>query len=74
MTEITTTTNLLTDKKLTKKVNLNKPYLMSSMKKTIPTYFKKPIVNETKDNVKNIFKEQNMPITIETTLSGTKEE
>merc|ERR1712183_125479 len=72
--KITTTTNLLTDKKLTKKVNLNKPYLMSSMKKTIPTYFKKPIVNETKDNVKNIFKEQNMPITIETTLSGTKEE
>lgn len=53
----------------------NKSYLMSSMYRSIPTYFKVDVVKDTKVKVKNIAKKQNKPpIVIDTTLSGTLEE
>ena len=48
---------------------------MSSMYRSIPTYFKVDVVKDTKVKVKNIAKKQNKPpIVIDTTLSGTLEE
>jgi len=74
--KITTNANLSTTKNL-KNTNLksNKSYLMSSINRNIPTYFKVDVVNNTKAKFKSITKKQNkLPIVIETTLSGTLEE